>query len=489
MRRRNASAPLPGAETEEVLIENSVLIWFRNDLRIFDNPALLAAIGTGRPVLAAYVHETDAELRRPGGAATWWLNKSLDALALSLRGLGIPLRVLSGQAFRHIGQMVEEDAVGAVYWNRRYDPAGRTVDAQIKSDLRERNLDAQSFNAGLLVEPWELATAQNRPYAVFTPFWNALRKAAIARPGPAPAALRARLDPQAREVSSPAPAWANKLEAVWKVGEQAAQDRLVSFLESVAGYDWRRDYPDRSATSRLSPHLRFGEIGPRQIWHAALSHAHRHPDCHAAIMKFLSELAWRDFNYHQLFHRADISQHPMQPQFTAMQWREDDAAFDAWCTGKTGYPIIDAGMRELWQTGYMHNRVRMLTASFLAKNLLLDWRRGEQWFWDCLVDADPASNPGNWQWVSGSGLDAAPWFRIFNPVLQGEKFDPSGVYVRQWLPQIAALPDEWLHRPFEAPSAVLEAAGIVPGDTYPHPIVDLPNSRRRALDALPRRVS
>jgi deoxyribodipyrimidine photo-lyase len=444
-------------------------------------------MATGKPVFAAYIHETDAGLRRPGGAAMWWLRRSLDALVPALGELEIPLRVLQGQASGLIDRMLREDAVGAVYWNRRYDLAGRMIDAQIKSALRGSNVEAHSFNAGLLVEPWDLLTAQNTPYAVFTPFWNALRKKAIASPGSAPAARPARPDPQESDMGLAAPQWANKLEAVWKVGEQAARERLVSFLETIGGYETMRDFPARTATSRLSPHLRFGEIGPRQVWHAAMSHAHHYPGSHVAIMKFLSELAWRDFNYHQLFHRDDISQHPMQLHFAAMQWRQDDAAFEAWCKGRTGYPIIDAGMRELWQTGYMHNRVRMLAASFLAKNLLLDWRRGERWFWDCLVDADPASNPANWQWVAGSGLDAAPWFRIFNPLLQGEKFDPSGAYVRQWLPEIAALPDEWLHRPFEAPSAVLEASGVVLGRSYPRPIVDLPASRRRALAALPRR--
>jgi deoxyribodipyrimidine photo-lyase len=469
------------------LTHKSVLVWFRNDLRISDNPALGAALASGKPVLGAYIHETDPGLRRPGGASMWWLHKSLNALALSLGNMGIPLRVLQGHASELVAQMVQEDAVGVVYWNRRYDLAGRTIDAQIKSALRGRDVAAHSFNAALLVEPWDLLTAQDKPYAVFTPFWNALRKAVIARPGPVPAARSAPLDPRKSDLGFAAPIWANKLERFWKAGEQGAQERLTSFLETVAGYDTSRDFPARAATSRLSPHLRFGEIGPRQVWHAALSHAHRHPGSQAAVMKFLSELAWRDFNYHQLYHRDDISQHPMQPYFAAMRWRRDDDAFDAWCRGRTGYPIIDAGMRELWQTGYMHNRVRMLAASFLAKNLLLDWRRGERWFWDCLVDADPASNPANWQWVAGSGLDAAPWFRIFNPLLQGEKFDPSGAYVRQWLPEIAALPDEWLHRPFEAPSAVLEASGVVLGRSYPRPIVDLPASRRRALAALPRR--
>ncbi|WP_323013036.1 deoxyribodipyrimidine photo-lyase [Devosia sp.] len=477
----------PTTRTEDALTQKSVLVWFRSDLRTSDNPALEAALATGKPVLAIYIHETDAALRRPGGASSWWLEKSLDGLALSLGDIGVPLNLREGQAGELIAQMVQEDGVDAVYWNRRYDPAGRAIDARIKSALRDGDVEAQSFNAALLVEPWDLLTGQNKPYAVFTPFWNALRKKPIARPGPAPAARPARLNRQKSDRSVAFPKWTTKLEPLWEVGERAAQDRLILFLDTVGGYDASRDFPARAATSQLSPHLRFGEIGPRQVWHGAMAHAHRHPGCQGAVMKFLSELAWRDFNYHQLFHRDDISRHPMQPHFAAMAWRRDPGAFEAWCRGRTGYPIIDAGMRELWQTGYMHNRVRMLAASFLAKNLLLDWRQGEEWFWDCLVDADPASNPGNWQWVSGSGLDAAPWFRIFNPVLQGERFDPAGAYVHRWVPEIAGLPDEFLHRPFEAPSGVLEASGVVLGHSYPHPIVNLPASRRRALDALPRR--
>jgi deoxyribodipyrimidine photo-lyase len=469
------------------LADRSVLVWLRNDLRIADNPALLAAMASGRPVLATYIHETDAELRQPGGAATWWLHKSLQSLATSLHGLGIELRVVEGYASRQIGELVQAEAIGALYWNRRYDEAGRTTDAQIKAEWRGRGVDVHSFNAGLLVEPWELSSTQNKPYAVFTPFWNALRQKGVAPPGPAPAPRPARANPPTGEIGYRAPAWTQKLEPFWQVGEAAAAERLVAFLETIAGYDTRRDFPAEAATSRLSPHLRFGEIGPRQVWHAALSQVHRHPAGQAAITKFLSELAWRDFNYHQLYHRADISEAPMQPHFAAMPWRHDAAAFAAWREGRTGYPIIDAGMRELWQTGYMHNRVRMLTASFLTKNLLLDWRLGERWFWDCLVDADPASNPGNWQWVSGAGLDAAPWFRIFNPVLQGERFDPVGSYVRRWLPELAGLPDKWLHRPFEAPAKVLEASGVSLGNSYPHRIVDLSASRQRALDALPRR--
>jgi deoxyribodipyrimidine photo-lyase len=471
------------------MVAPKALVWFRNDLRISDNPALLAGIGSGKSVLAVYIHETDAELRPRGGAAEWWLHRSLDILSAALAEIGIELRRLRGAASELLSELVETETADTVYWNRRYGLAEREIDARIKSALRSRTIEVKSFNAGLLIEPWDIVTKQGKPYSVFTPFWVALRDKQIRQPHPAPEGRtrRACASGGPDDAGYQPPEWSSKLVPIWKIGETAAQDKLLTFLETISGYETDRDFPARAATSLLSPHLHFGEIGPRQVWHAAMSQAHHCPDCNTSITKFLSELAWREFSYHQLFHRADISEHPMQPQFSAMQWRQDDEGFKAWCSGRTGYPIIDAGMRELWQTGYMHNRVRMLAASFLTKNLLIDWRRGEQWFWDCLVDADPASNPGNWQWVSGAGLDAAPWFRIFNPVIQGKRFDPRGRYVRQWLPEIAALPDKWLHRPFDAPSAALAGAGIVRGKTYPDPIVDLAASRKRALDALPHR--
>lgn len=464
------------------MTQKRALVWLRNDLRIADNPALLAATGRAVSVLAVYIHETDPRLRPIGAASAWWIHNSLDALKRSLGSRGIDLQILQGQAGQLIAELVRARAIDAVYWSRRYDLAGRSIDAEIKMALRDEGVDVQSFNGCLLVEPWQQLTAQNKPYSVFTPFWNALRKKAIATPHPAPAVYAAQPAPRPDASSAQAPNWTTKLTSIWKIGEGAAEDKLSSFLETASGYDTGRDFPDRPATSRLSAHLRFGEIGPRQVWHAALSHAHRYPEHHASVMKFLSELAWREFNYHQLFYRADISQYPMQPRVDVI-WRQDEQAFTAWCQGRTGYPLVDAGMRELWQTGYMHNRVRMVAASFLTKNLLLDWRDGERWFWDCLIDADPASNPGNWQWVSGTGLDAAPWFRIFNPVLQSERFDPSGAYIRRWVPELAALPDTWLHRPFAAPTAVLQSAGVILGNTYSHPIVDLAASRRRALDA------
>ena len=315
-----------------------------------------------------------------------------------------------------------------------------------------------------------------------TPFWKNLKQAAIATPLGRPTTQKARR-PAAVDQDYREPRWADKLSECWQIGEPAAQRALVKFLDDrVTTYPDNRDFPAVEATSHLSPHLRFGEISPRQIWQAASMAAQVAPEKAGAIDKFLSELAWRDFSYHQLYHRENIAEAPMQSKYAGMQWREAQQDLLRWQRGQTGLPIIDAGMRELWATGYMHNRVRMLVASLLCKNLLLDWRLGEQWFWDCLVDSDVASNPASWQWVAGSGLDAAPYFRIFNPVTQGGRFDADGEYVRRWVPELAALPDKWLHAPWEAPTAVLKAAEVQIGRNYPPPIVDLKASRARALE-------
>jgi deoxyribodipyrimidine photo-lyase len=305
----------------------------------------------------------------------------------------------------------------------------------------------------VLVEPDAIATRSGGPYAVYTPFWNALRGLDITAPLPRPRKHGEPLTPQAADGAYRTPAWAHKLEPHWKIGEQAARQRLHDFLETIADYPEGRDYPAREATSKLSPHLAHGEISARQVWHAATAWAHSHPSTAGAVQKFLMELAWRDFNIHQLFHRADIVNVPMQAKFADLAWRRSERDFAAWQRGETGIAIVDAGMREMWETGFMQNRVRMLTASLLSKNLLLDWRLGERWFWECLVDADAANNPGNWQWVAGCGNDAAPYFRIFNPDTQAAKFDPDGDYRRRWAPKPRT------------------------------PIVDLKTSRERALAA------
>lgn len=452
----------------------TALVWLRNDLRIGDNPALHAALQHGK-VLAIHIEETDTALRERGAASRWWLHHSLEQLARDLAELGVRLETARGAAEAGLFKEIAAHKADAVFWNRRYGPAEREIDAAIKARCKREGIVAESFAANVLVEPFEMETGAGKPYSVYTPFWNALKRRDITKPLPKPSggeAMKASpVDTEYREAE-----WGRKLGKHWEIGEAAARRRLDAFLdELVADYAEDRDIPSKAATSGLSPHLAFGEISPRQVWHAAQAVAQHAPAKASAIEKFLSELGWRDFNYNQLYHREDIATVPMVEKYAHLQWRHADAALTAWQQGRTGIPIIDAGMRELWETGVMHNRVRMLTASLLAKNLLIDWRKGEQWFWDTLVDADAASNPGNWQWVAGSGLDASPYFRIFNPVTQGERFDPRGDYVRRWVPEVAALPDALVHKPWEAP----DAAKL----DYPAPIVDLKQSRERALEA------
>lgn len=459
------------------------LVWLRADLRLSDNPALAAACRDADDVTALYIFETDKGVRPPGGAARWWLHHSLVDLAERLAAIGVRLRVEHGAAEATLKAVLEETGATTLHWNRRYAPAERDLDAGIKERLGKAGVAVTSHMGNVLVEPWEISTGQSKPYSVYGPFWKNLRDKAIAEPLPAPkgkAIKPGKVDGDYRE-----PKWAAPLAQVWEIGELAAQEKLSEFLDGrLQAYPKGRDFPASSATSHLSPHLRHGEISPRQIWHAARHFADANPDRAEHVAKFLSELSWRDFNYHQLYHREDIARISMHAKYEGMQWREAPEQLEAWKRGRTGIPMVDAGMRELWQTGYMENRVRMLTASFLCKNLLIDWRVGEEWFWDCLCDGDMANNPGNWQWVAGSGMDASPFFRIFNPVTQGERFDADGDYVRRWVPELAKLPTKWVHDPSAAPKEALAKAGVTLGETYPFPIVDLGETRARALAAV-----
>lgn len=463
----------------------AALVWVRNDLRVADNPALAAALRDGGPVTALHIEPTDPGLRPRGAASRWWLHLSLKSLATDLARLGIPLETVQGDTRTEIAAAMQRHGAEALFWNRRYGAAERTLDSEVKAAIRADGHLAESFAGDVLVEPFEMETGAGKPYSVYTPFWKALRQRPIAVPLPPTRPAAAPIATPEVDADYRAPHWAAKLAPHWTIGEAAAREKLTHFLdELVADYPEGRDVPARAVTSRLSPHLAFGEISPRQIWHAAQQAAQAHPERQSSIDKFLSELAWRDFNHNQLYHREDIATVPMQPKYAAMPWRDDPQALEAWQAGRTGFPIVDAGMRELWATGYMHNRVRMLVGSLLTKNLLLDWRAGERWFWDTLLDADPANNPGNWQWVAGCGLDASPYFRIFNPVTQGERFDPHAAYVRRWVPELASLPDEWIHKPWDAPSDVPMSADIVLGKTYTRPICDIKTTRERALAAV-----
>ncbi len=467
-----------------------VIVWFGDDLRLDDHEALLA-VGD-RPALFVYVFD-DSE-RKLGGAAKWWLGRSLAALRQAIAAKGGRLDVLRGPAATLIPEIARAAGAAGVFWGRRYGGAARESLGRIKAELKLAGFGPKSFNTRLLREPWEVASDTGLPYKVFTPFWRRHRAlGALAAPKPAPERLcaapwpdaaPARVELAALGLHPIAAHWSGGLAAAWTPGEAGAGARLQAFLDqALQTYADERDRPDRASTSRLSPHLRFGELSPRRIAAAAETALARGADARACE-KFLSELGWREFSYALLYAAPDLATRAWQPKFERFAFREDEPAFRAWTKGQTGYPLVDAGMRELWTTGYMHNRVRMIAASFLIKHLLIDWRRGEAWFWDTLCDADEAANAASWQWVAGSGADAAPYFRIFNPILQGEKFDPQGDYVRHWVPELAALDSAHVHAPWRAPASTLAAAGIKLGQTYPAPIVDHDFARRRALAAL-----
>jgi deoxyribodipyrimidine photo-lyase len=474
--------------------EDPVIFWFRQDLRLSDNPALSAAVRTGRPLVTVYILDDETPGRwRPGGAARWWLHHSLEALARGLSAAGGRLVLRRGRAADVMLSLVHETGARHVYWNRCYEPFAMARDEAIRGSLAAIGVETHTFNGSLLHEPWTIRHAGGLPFRVFSAFWRVCRRNVVLdAPLPAPRRFGetprlASDDLHAWGLLPTRPNWAEGFKPLWQPGEKGAQRRLETFLEETAErYAALRDRPDLDATSRLSPHLHFGEVSPRQVWHAisfAQSSRRISPE---AAETFLSELGWREFAHHLLHAHPDMPEKPLREEFVSFPWRSDRSQLVAWQRGLTGYPIVDAGMRELWTTGWMHNRVRMITASFLVKHLLVDWREGEAWFWDTLVDADLANNAMNWQWVAGSGADAAPYFRIFNPVLQGEKFDPDGVYVRRWVPELAALPPSFIHKPWLAPASVLAEAGVVLGKTFPNPIIDHATARRRALAAFAR---
>lgn len=462
------------------------LIWFRQDLRVHDNPALAEAMRRDMAVLPIFIWNPAADGRwPPGAAAKWWLHHSLASLELELRRRGAGLIAEQGEPLAALLLWARKVKAQVVYWNRRHEPGMREAEDRLGAELMRQGFEAQGFDGFLLHDPESTRTQTGRPFQVFTPFWKKFAATLkCGNPVPAPASCPGALKPfpsaclEALELL-PRLSWAEGLAAAWRPGEAGAAQNLDRFVrQPLAQYGVQRDFMADPGTSRLSPHLHFGEVSPRQVWQAVAS-----AKPVGAREVFLRQLGWREFAWHLLHHFSYTPEEPLRPAFRRFPWVRDEARLRAWQKGQTGYPVVDAGLRELWATGWMHNRARMIVASFLVKDLRLDWLAGARWFWDTLVDADLGNNTLGWQWSAGCGADAAPYFRIFNPVAQGRRFDPDGAYVRRWVPELAALPARWVHEPWNAPAEVLQQAQVRLGREYPPPIVEHAVARRQALDA------
>ena len=477
------------------------IVWFRLDLRLADNRALAAAVQTGGPVIPVYILDdvtpqngpnTDTSGTWPmGGASRWWLHKSLTSLAAGLEQLGSRIILRRGDPCTVLAKLVEETGAETVVATRCYEPWAGALETRVKAALEQSGTAFKRYGGALLYEPEQLRTKAGDPFKVYTPMWRAaLASDAPKQPSPAPAKIAAPKSWPKSDVlktwglSPTKPDWSGGFSETWTPGESGARARLDRFLdEALVTYNEDRNRPDRTGTSRLSPHLHFGEISPNACWYAARAFGSGKTGAEKGLETFLKELVWREFSYHLLTHWPTLPTTAFRADFAHFPWVEDATGLKAWQKGLTGYPIVDAGMRELWHTGWMHNRVRMVVGSFLVKDLMLPWQSGEAWFWDTLVDADLASNAASWQWIAGSGADAAPYFRVFNPVTQGETYDPDGAYVRRWIPEIARLPTKLIHAPWTAPKEILAACGVTLGKTYPKPIVDHAMARDRALAA------
>ena len=460
--------------------------WFRQDLRITDNPSLETAAEFDAVLPIYILDDENSQEFKMGSASRWWLHNSLQSLNESLDG---KLSIYSQNPEIVIQELLKKYEVKAVFWNRCYEPWRIDRDIDIKAYLDDKNIENKSFNSHLLWEPWEISKDDGTPYRVFTPYY---KKGCLNAEEPRLPSKNLEIDiifydQDCDQIESldllPRINWYSEIQEAWKPGEDGAQKRLDQFLEEgLLDYKEGRNFPFKENVSRLSPHLHFGELSPNEVWYQAKT-KESVSGIQKSLEHFLSELGWREFSYYLLYHFPSLPKQNFQAKFNKFPWIKNESFLESWQKGETGYPIVDAGMRELWQTGYMHNRLRMVVGSFLVKNLLIDWREGEDWFWDCLVDADLASNSAGWQWVAGSGADAAPYFRIFNPVTQGLKFDPEGEYTKKYVPELKLLPNKFLFSPWEAPKEILEKAGIELGKDYPEPIVDLKYSRELALEA------
>jgi deoxyribodipyrimidine photo-lyase len=459
------------------------LHWFRQDLRLSDNPALYHASKNSQ-VFPIYIldNENSGEFAM-GSASRFWLHHSLKTLKENLNN---NLSIYQGSPLQNLLDIIDRNNITSVYWNRCYEPWRIKRDTEIKSKLEALGISVFTYNASLLWEPWTIEKADGTPYKVFTPFFRkgCLNSKEPRKPLPKVSTSNFIVDNtpslNLEDLSLiPAVRWDIQMESHWEIGEIGAYERLTKFIDSeIKNYKEGRNFPAKPFVSRISPHLHFGELSPNQAWYLA-----KEKGSDKNIDHFLSELGWREFSYCQLYFNPDLPRKNLQSKFDDFPWENNPKNLLSWQKGQTGIPMVDAGMRELWLTGSMHNRVRMVVGSFLVKNLLLNWHHGERWFWDCLVDADLASNSASWQWIAGCGADAAPYFRIFNPVTQGEKFDPDGEYIRKYIPELKELPNKYLYNPSEAPKEILDKANIVIGKDYPGPIVNLKASREKALDA------
>lgn len=462
--------------------EKTSIHWFRQDLRLSDNPALTEAAKHKKTLLIYILDDENSQEHAMGEASRWWLHHSLNKLYDSLEGA---LSVYKGNPQTIIDNLCKHYDVESIYWNRCYEPWRISRDTKIKAHLEKQSIAVKTFNGSLLWEPWNIKKEDGTPYKVFTPFYRkgCLNYQQPRIPLPKPAHITSLLDSNQIGINNlallPKKNWDKKLEPYWTIGESHAKKRFEAFCQKgLSLYKEGRNIPAKPYVSRLSPHLHFGELSPNQLWHTLRGMCkNKHID------HFCSELGWREFSYNLLYYNPDLPYKNLQSKFDDFPWADNTKYLKAWQLGKTGIPMVDAGMRELWQTGYMHNRVRMIVGSFLVKNLRLHWHHGERWFWNTLVDADLANNSASWQWVSGCGADAAPYFRIFNPVTQGQKFDTEGEYIRMYIPELSSLPNQYIFCPWLAPELVLKEANIKLGSTYPYPIVDLTQSRQEALTA------
>lgn len=476
---------------KEVVGLKKIIVWFRKDLRIHDNPALWEAAQQGI-VIPVFIWSEEEELDyQSSEASRWWLHHSLHALQKKFESKGLALTVRRGNSLQQLTEISKQTNADAVFYSDRYEPSIVRRDQLITQSLLSSGIEVRSFQSNLLFPPGNLLNQKNQPYKVFTSFWKRTMQETVQRPLPIPVEFVA-YDQELPSLQLdelgllPAIHGHEKFHAYWEPGEEGAIARWQAFTEEgLSRYVEGRDIPSADSVSLISPHLAWGDISVRAIWHAAkrLNDAAIEEYIATAIDAFLRQLIWREFAYHQLIHFPTMLDTPLREKFKAFPWQGSNEAFESWQKGLTGYPFVDAGMRELWETGAIHNRVRMVVASFLVKHLLISWTEGSEWFKETLIDFDAANNAMGWQWVTGSGIDAAPYFRIFNPVLQGQKFDSDGLYIRKWLPELEKLPLKYIHQPWKAPTELLLKAGIELGKTYPLPVIDHSFARSRALEA------